>query len=195
MPLTAEQLTIQLATALRAQGFQGAQVISLSRGIAQGFLRWMPTFRVQTAITGPSGAGGGTGGFKILPGPGVGTLAANMTGFSLAGARAPALARGVVLGLSSALNSQAQVITQVTGVASGVGVGKLQNVRAAIAVPLFTSSLQASGLQGILIPNLASALSVGLATWLQTGVVRTQVVGTPTVPAVTSVGTGIGIIR
>lgn len=194
MPVTVVNLTPALTSALTGAGVKGTRAPALAAGIAQAIPSALRVARVQTVATGVTGVGIGTGKITLDPVSGTALLSAALTANGLVGFLTPRLASGIIQGLASVLNTQALVSTTVAAISTGTGVGRLFAVTPATLTPLFLSGLTGVGFLGARAPALAAALGQGISSWLGTGVITTAIAGTPTVPPVAAIGTGVGVI-
>lgn len=194
MPVTPANATPILTASLSSVGVVGVQAPQLAAALVTGLASVLPLIRVQTVATGVSGVGAGTGRITLDPITGTATLAAALSANGLNGFLTPALAQGIISGFATVLNTQAVVTTAVAAVSNGTGVGGVLGATPALLTPAFTTGLAAVGFVGSQTPSLAAALGQGISAWLSTGVVNTVIVGTPTVPPVSIVGTGTGSI-
>jgi len=194
MPVTSVQLAPSILAQLNARKIVGAFAASLATGTATGIQGFVQTLVVSSSATGSVGVGVGTGKWVLDPVSGSSILTNALRGADLDGVNHAFLAQGIAFGVALVVNTSSIVQTAVTGVAVGVGAGKVVNSNAEIATGLIYRGLLSSGIVGAKATNLASGLGQGLASWFKMGRITTAVAGTPVVPPAAGSGVGAGKI-
>lgn len=181
-----------LLSAMTSNGLLGSSANTLSNAIISALSTFLPTLVVQTTASGVLGAGTGTGTWVLEPISGSQTLTVSLASNGIVGSAQGQLATSVATGVAQAVSSFVRTQTVVTGVSTGIETGVVLNCNPILLTSLLIGASGGKALLGSSIPQLSRGLAEGLCTWFSTGVVNGLVVGTPTPPFNTSVGTGIG---
>lgn len=189
MALTAA--VVQASIQAAGPELKGSNWLLLSAAISMGVVNWARV-PVNVVITGSSvgvlGSGTVSGKLTVAPQP----LPVNvaLAAAVLLGMQSPSIGRAVGVGVANAFNASAQY----TGNSFSVGAGTDTVVRVvADPVKLTAAILLASqgvGLNGVSMPQIASALGTGIASLISTG---TTGIGTVTGVGGPTPATGISI--
>jgi hypothetical protein len=181
MPLT--PAAIQNAIQAAAPDLKGTVWLQLTAALGIAIATWALTPANVVVLGVSSGAiGTGTviGKLFVAPQPLPVTTASAAAG--LLGVQAPLVARAVGFGVAAAFNASASY----QGISAGVGVGAdtVASVQAnpAALTNLIMQVAGGSGLQGVRMPEIASALGTGIATLLSTSTTGFGVVTGPAGP-------------
>lgn len=194
MPYTGPSIRTNVLTGLTSNGIAGPSAVQLAGGIAQGLVSFLPTITVTTQHVGPSGSGTGTGQITLPASSGIPILKNALSSVNLNGPSTTQFATGVAQGVSREIQINAKVQVTIAGTAGGTGQGTLKGMSSTVFAPMLIGGFTANILFGSDVPKLAQALATGLINWFRTASVQTVDVGTPTVPAVPSMGIGTGKI-
>lgn len=193
MAVTASSLQQTLESKLTVGSIAGAKVKDLARGIAQGFVSYLPVLPVQTTDVGTIGAGTSVSGkVQLAPPTGTGIITGTLRTAGLKGPQVPSLAKGVAEAIADTLLREATVNTAVVGVAAGTGVGGFVAVPARPLSQLLQGTLRANGINGPKVGDVASGLGKGIAGFLQTATITTTDAGSPVPFGQPSSGSGTG---
>lgn len=180
---------IGLAILSSSPDLRGVTWSNIASAIGVGVYSWLPTITIQGVVTGSIGAGAVSG--KMSFSPNALPVASSMQLSGIVGCTSLAIARGVGVGIGTALNASAQY----TGVSAGVGFGSdVSKVVFADSSSLATSLIAAFtgyGLTGVEMSNLCVGLAPGISALLSTGVG----VGVVTGPTGPLPGTGTSLSR
>lgn len=183
MPLTAPNLSAAILAA--SPDLTGAVWKQTVMGISQGICCWIivpANLAFVGAAVGIVGAGAVTG--KLFITPATLSVTASMTSANMIGRDASAMARGVAVGLCTAIGSTGLY----QGSVAGVGTGTDTIVRVSVAngsslVLSLNSAFQAANIHGTVAGRLASGLGPGIATMLRVGLNGTGIVTGPGGPS------------
>jgi hypothetical protein len=186
MPVNPANIAAQIVAAGPKPG--GPAFAQFSLAVANGVSAWVAAGGVTLVgvATGVVGAGTVTGKYTVLPSPL--PVAAGLTAGGVIGLTAPAIATAVGVGVGTALNTDAIYVGACGGVALGTDQVITVQANAATLTAALSSAMAGAGMVGPTVPQLASALAVGIAglimTGTGTGVVASVAVGP--IPAVSA---------
>lgn len=195
MPITVPTLQTRLQQNLSARQIGGAKSKDLSLGIANGFVNFLPSMKVQTVDFGVIGSGTSVQGtIQLEPATGTTILQGTLSAVGISGAKSKDLASSVSVAFTNAMLQDAQVNTLVTGVSNGSGTGTFLPINAPTLIGSLLSAFQAVGMNGTKTSDLAAGLGNGLASFLQTATIVTVDSGSPVPFGNPSSGTGFGTV-
>ncbi len=176
-------------------GWDGSQFSQMANGIAVGVTTYLTANPLNIIVSVDAGAPGVGVGNGFLLGPTAqpsvfyGVLEANLTGMGLVGSQMPQLANGLAIATCTYLGT-AQTLTAHSTVGAGTGLGSFIGIE---PVGLSASILAATGFNGNQWPQIVSAISTSLVTFLVSNVKFTIVISGPAGPGAAT-GAGFGRI-
>lgn len=189
MPVNPANIAAQIVAAGPKPG--GPAFAQFALAVGNGVSAWVAAGGVTLVGTaaGAAGVGAVTGKYAVLPSPL--PVAAGLTAGGVVGLTAPAIATAVGIGVGTALNTDATYVGACGGVALGTDQVITVQANAATLTAALASAMSGAGMVGPTVPQLASALAVGIAglvmTGTGTGVVASAAAGPiPAVSASTS---------
>lgn len=189
MPVNPANIAAQIVAAGPKPG--GPAFAQFALAVGNGVSAWVAAGGVTLVGTaaGAAGVGAVTGKYAVLPSPL--PVAAGLTAGGVVGLTAPAIATAVGIGVGTALNTDATYVGACGGVALGTDQVITVQANAATLTAALASAMAGAGMVGPTVPQLASALAVGIAglvmTGTGTGVVASAAAGPiPAVSASTS---------
>lgn len=189
MPVNPANIAAQIVAAGPKPG--GPAFAQFALAVGNGVSAWVAAGGVTLVGTaaGAAGVGAVTGKYAVLPSPL--PVAAGLTAGGVVGLTAPAIATAVGIGVGTALNTDATYVGACGGVALGTDQVITVQANAATLTAALASAMTGAGMVGPAVPQLASALAVGIAglvmTGTGTGVVASTAAGPiPAVSASTS---------
>jgi len=191
MPMDPITLLPIMTSSLASSGIVGPNLPQLASGLANGLSAYAVSSLVIKSINvGTAGAGVGAGLGLIIPPSIFATMASSFVSNGLVGVYSPSLSIAVS---SAFIQSFSLGIVTVASVGVGVGSG----VSSAVPNPIasyasFFSGFISSGMSGVSVPQLASAVSTGLDLSLAASFGVVVIAGPPS--PVASSGAGIGKI-
>lgn len=177
MPITAPIITSAILAA--APDLTGSSWALLAAAVGQAVQAWaiLPLNVTLTGVvTGTVGGGSVTGKIFIPPSPL--PLPATTLAAGFAGLKAPRIAAGIGIGVSTALNASGAYLGVTVG-ACGADVSKIVFVNPASLTGILIGCCNANGLNGPQTPLLASGIANGIATMFLTGTGIGTAIGFP----------------
>jgi len=190
MPLTPPGIAGTLAPFFAGFGLTGIGVPQLTLAVGTGVSLWTSsTLVVASTDIGTAGAGFSTTPCVIPVPLLIGGLTTGFAGATLTGISVPQLVSALANGLAAAFATQGVVTLTHAGVGSGVGTAVFAGPS---SVPSMLGGFSSSGMTGLAVPQLASAIGTGLDLAFAGFTLPVVVVG-PSAPA-SSTGVGVGKI-
>lgn len=188
MPLTPPGIASTMTAAFAGVAFTGVGIPQLSLAIGTGVTLWTSsTLLVATVDVGTLGVGAGS--FPcLIPQPLL--MSGMMTGLAsngLAGTASPQLAAALANGLALAFSSQGLIVTAHPTV--GIGTATV-TFPGPSAIPAMLAGFASAGLTGISVPQMASAVGMGLDIAFASFVLPIPIIGSPSPFPSGGVGTG-----
>jgi len=177
MPITAPIITSSILAA--APDLTGSSWVLLATAVGQAVQAWaiVPlNVSLTGVVTGTVGGGSVTGKVFISPSPL--PLPATILAAGFAGLKAPRVAAGIGMGVSTAINVSGAYLGLTVG-ACGADVSKVVFANPASLTGILIGCCNANGLVGPQTPLLASGIANGIATMLLTGTGIGTAIGFP----------------
>ena len=188
MPLTPSGIASALAPALASAGMSGIAIPQYALGLGVGVCQWAQQIIVMSVDTGTLGVGTSTGLLLVSTPTLLSNLMSSFGSMGLTGVFVPALASGLASGFVTAFIQGLLLVSH-----PSVGVGASVNTfQSGPSASFIISGLASVGFSGTFMPNLATAIGLGLDTTFKTLILPLPIVGS--VSPMSSTGTGLGKI-